>query len=57
MSYIENLLARLREPSTWAGIAVIAGMFGNHVAPDTIVHGGMALAGVASMLLPEQGGK
>ena len=57
MSYIENLLARLREPSTWAGIAVIAGMFGNHVAPDTIVQGGVALAGVASMLLPERGGK
>lgn len=49
-----NLIKRLREPSTWAGISMLAALFG--VPPGTIdlvaqVVGG--LAALAAMALPE----
>lgn len=45
-------LARLREPSTYAGLAVLLGLFGVQVAPEAMtagvqmVSGGAALAAV-----------
>ena len=48
------LLARLREPSTLAGLGVLAALFG--LPPDTIAMGSQviaAVAGVAAVLLPE----
>lgn len=45
---------RIKEPSTWAGLAMLAAMFGNHVAPDVIVNGGMAIGALLAAVLPEQ---
>jgi hypothetical protein len=49
------LLARLREPSTWAGLASIMGTAAHAIAtrdPQAIV---ATLAGVAAVLVPEHG--
>lgn len=50
------VVARLKEPSTWAGFAVLAGMLGNTWAPDNIgiiVQAGTAVAGLVAVALPE----
>jgi hypothetical protein len=51
-----NILQRLREPSTWAGVAALGLIFG--LPPGTIelvgqVVGGVA--GLAAIVLPEKG--
>lgn len=43
-------LARLKEASTWRGIAIIAGGFGVHLAPDLIPAIGTAVAGVIGLI-------
>jgi hypothetical protein len=51
-------LARFREPSTWAGLAVLAGLFGVPMAPEqveAVVMVGTGIAGGLAVLLPEQG--
>lgn len=47
---------RLKEPSTWAGLAVLAGMFGVPLLPEqlsAIAQAGAAIAGAAAVLIPE----
>lgn len=54
---MQTLIARLKEPSSWAGLGVLAGAFGLNVAPDawhTIVQFGTAAAGLAALLLKEK---
>lgn len=48
------LVDRLKEPSTWAGLAGIAASFGI-AAPlyATISAAGMAIAGIIAVFLPE----
>ena len=49
-----NLIQRLREPSTWAGISAMGLLFG--LPPGTIDAVGMVLGGVAALgaiFLPE----
>lgn len=51
------LLNRLREPSSWAGLAVILGVFGVKIAPEqvnAIATLGAAAAGAAAVFLPEK---
>jgi hypothetical protein len=51
------LLARLREPSTYAGIAVLLGLFGVQVAPELMqgaIQAATAVAALAAMLLGER---
>lgn len=43
MTYI---LDRLKEPSTWRGIAVLVGTLGMHLSPDLIPAIGAAVAAV-----------
>lgn len=54
MSYIIN---RLKEASTWRGIIlVVAGVFGYQMPPgiqETVIAGGVALAGVVGAVLPD----
>lgn len=53
---MQALLSRLREPSSWAGLAVILGLFGVKIAPEqltAITTLGAAAAGAAAVLLPE----
>ncbi len=54
MNYLIN---RLKEPSTWRGIIlVIAGVFGYQMPPgiqETVIAGGVALAGVVGAVMPD----
>ena len=47
MTYIFD---RLKEASTWRGIALIVGGFGVHLAPDLIPAIGTAVAGVIGLI-------
>lgn len=54
MSYITN---RLKEASTWRGIIlVVVGVFGYQMPPgiqETVIAGGVALAGVVGAVVPD----
>lgn len=53
---MKAIIARLREPSSWAGIAALLGVFGIQIAPETmtgIVQAGTGLAAVAAIVLRE----
>lgn len=50
-----NIIKRIREPSTWAGIAALGLIFG--LPPGTIEAAGQIVGGVAALaaiLLPEK---
>ena len=54
---MQPILARLREPSSWAGIAALAGVFGLKLAPDqmqAIIALLSALAAALAVFLPER---
>jgi hypothetical protein len=51
-------IARLSEPSTWAGISILLGLLGINFAPDqaqTFIQGGTGLAAALSIFIPEKG--
>jgi len=51
------LVARLREPSTYAGLAALLAAGGLHPRPDVLsaaINAAVALAGLAAVLLPEK---
>ncbi|BBV75129.1 hypothetical protein STW0522RAO56_11830 [Raoultella planticola] len=54
MNYLIN---RLKEASTWRGIIlVVAGVFGYQISPgihETVIAGGVALAGVVGAVMPD----
>jgi hypothetical protein len=57
MPLIAFLVARLREPSTYAGLAALLAAAGLHPAPDVLaaaVNAAVALAGLAAVLIPEK---
>lgn len=59
---IEFLLARLKEPSTWAGIAVFLGMFGvsDEFSNRLATNGAIVAAAIGSLIavfLPSPGSK
>jgi len=47
------LIARLREPSTYQGIALLGGLFGKAVDVNFAMEIGVGIAGAISVLLPE----
>jgi hypothetical protein len=54
---LQQVAARLRERSTWAGLALLLSLFGIKIAPDAwsgIVDVGVAAAGAAAILFPEK---
>lgn len=53
---MKYLLERLKEPSTWRGLILIATGLGAGWSPESqnlIVSAGVALAGVAGAILPD----
>lgn len=53
-------VAKLREPSTWAGVGVLLGLFGVNFAPaeaQAFVQGGTGLAGMLAIFIGEKSGK
>jgi hypothetical protein len=58
MNLVAFLLARLKEPSTYAGLGAILAAAGLHPRPDLLAaatNAAMALAGLAAVLIPEKG--
>ena len=52
-----DYLARFREPSTWAGLAILAGLFGVQIAPadmQAVIQIGTGIAGGLAVLMPEK---
>ena len=50
------LLARLKEASTWRGIALLLTAFGVQIAPDVqdaVISAGVAVAGAIGVFLPD----
>ena len=50
------LLARLKEASTWRGIALLLTAFGVQVAPEVqeaVITAGIAVAGAVGVLFPD----
>jgi len=47
---MEYVFARLKEPSTWRGLALIVGGFGIHIAPDLVPAIGTAVASVIGLI-------
>lgn len=45
------ILSKLRERSTWAGIAVLVGAFGLPIPPGTVELAGEAVGAIAGILL------
>lgn len=51
---LKNVLKRMKEPSTWAGLGIIAALLG--VPPGTfelVTQIGMGMAGLFAVALPE----
>lgn len=52
-----DYLNRLREPSTWAGVGILLGLFGINLAPEAaqiFVNGGVGLAGLLAVFIGEK---
>ena len=47
---MKYLFDRLREPSTWRGLAVLTGAFGMQMSPDLTPAIGTAVAGVVGLI-------
>jgi hypothetical protein len=57
---LKLILDRVKEPSTWAGLAALGSVFGYHFSPELsehIVDFGVASAGLAAVVLKERGHK
>lgn len=55
---MQALVDRLKEPSTWAGLGVVLGLFGIHLAPEkltAVVGVATAVAALVAIFLPERG--
>jgi len=51
-----DYLNMFKQPSTWAGVAVLLSFFGIHVAPEAVVNAGVGVAGTLAVLVNEVGG-
>lgn len=55
-----DYLNKMREPSTWAGIGILLGLFGVNLAPEqaqVFVQGGVGFAGLLAVFMGERGGR
>lgn len=58
MKKLMNLLDKFREPSSWAGVAILLSAFGVSISGEqwtAIVNLGIAVAGAGAIFLPEKG--
>ena len=55
---VKKLLARLKEASSWAGFAVIGGVFGLNAEESSLIWTAIsAVSAVVAIFLPEKGEK
>lgn len=51
---VVKLAKRFKEPSSWAGLAVLAGLFGVQVgAAEAVIQAGAAICAAVAFFLPE----
>lgn len=53
---VSKIANRLKEPSTWAGLGILAALFGipaEHI--NAVTQAGAALAGAVAIFMPEKG--
>lgn len=50
MSWFEILLSKLKEPSSWRGLAIVLGVFGYSVAPGMVDTIAAAVGGVIGVI-------
>lgn len=53
---MDYLIARLKEPSTWAGLSVILAMFGITVGQEELAVAGAGIGAVLAIVMRETGG-
>jgi hypothetical protein len=59
MSKLGRFFTTMRQPSSWAGVAVLLAAFGVPLSGEqwqAVVNLGIAAAGAAAIFLPEKGG-
>lgn len=55
---MKRIFARLREPSTWAGLAMLAAAFGvPAMQVEAVTQIAVAVCGAVSVFMPESAGK
>lgn len=57
MTFLEYIVARLQEPSTWRGLVLVATAVGAHLSESqvsTIIEVGLLLAGFLGAALPDK---
>lgn len=52
-----ELKSRFSEPSTWASLAVVTGLFGIEIAPEVWAHTATGIMAALAIFIPEKGGK
>lgn len=50
---MQKIVNRLREPSTWAGFAILASMFGGNIDPASFQAIGGGVMAALSIVMPE----
>lgn len=50
---MDKTIKRLKEPSTWAGLGILAAMFGANVAPEQVNQIGGGVMALLAIFLPE----
>lgn len=53
---MNKTINRFKEPSTWAGLGILAALFGANVAPEQINQVGGGVMALLAIFLPESGG-
>ena len=54
---IDFVIARMQEPSTWAGLAALCGIAGHHLQPgfvQDLTTGGVFVGGLAAMIMKDR---
>lgn len=52
---MQKIVTRLKEPSTWAGLSVLAALIGGNVAPEQISQIGGGIMALLAIFVPEGG--
>lgn len=54
---MQYIIARLKEASTWRGIALVLTAFGLHIAPEmqeAVISVGVSIAGLIGVVFPDK---
>lgn len=54
---MQKIVKRFKEPSTWAGLGVLAALFGGQVSPDQISQIGGGVMALLAIFVPENDNK